>query len=666
MPKVLWDYQQETIDRIKMGWERGVTAGICHLFTGAGKTLIAQKLLEQLVDFTKQRAVFVVGARDLVEQTAAGFLVEQPAWAMHTLVKEGVTERSYPTMGIVMAQADNPNARLIIGSTQTLIDRTLKQTLQSNEYSPLSADDIDFTDTCVESDKLIISERFDRVLAEGGIPDIVIYDECHHAVANGSMAMVLRLWELCDIVGKPRTKIVGLTATPFREDEIGLHNIFEVIFISRSLVWAIQNGYLAPLRDPVRSLIITEGGNTDLRAVENWEEHVLAAYHEHGEERPFIATMPSVEQSINLAKFFCEQGIPIAHVDGTGVFLNGEDWHPNSIRKQVYRDFARGKYRGLTNFNVLNEGIDLPHVSLLLWGRPTENSVLLTQTIGRIVRKFEGNDAWPKKDESVIIDFTGKPLTILTTGTLFGAELNPFDLPPDVDASLEEEMNLAEGVDDLRDLLPAGLVQGQGNIYTVAKLITKQKGDFYHDERTNTMSLSLSETDSLFIVPPAWSIARRLEQAKEHLQLRMEEEHENLLPFLVQIETALELFSNFTLWHITGKQGSPKRHLKSDSWVASDGALDLLIAESILYAYQNVQVTDAFMRRDRKWKREKTEMTRSQYLMLKQLYSGSNVKIDMSMTKGDASRLITHLVSWPPIAKRIQEVHKSILPYLQE
>src|SRR5690606_35948899 len=74
---------------------------------------------------------------------------------------------------------------------------------------------------------VLVSERMDRILANGGMPALIITDEAHHSVSDGSMLLMLRLRQLAQALRIAPPKLVGLTATPVRADERGLGNLYK-------------------------------------------------------------------------------------------------------------------------------------------------------------------------------------------------------------------------------------------------------------------------------------------------------------------------------------------------------------------------------------------------------------------------------------------------------
>ena len=76
-----------------------------------------------------------------------------------------------------------------------------------------------------------------RKLKKLHAPELILIDECHHALA----ASYLRVLEAF-----PEARCVGITATPTRLESGGLGKVFHQLLQGPSTKWLIENGYLAP------------------------------------------------------------------------------------------------------------------------------------------------------------------------------------------------------------------------------------------------------------------------------------------------------------------------------------------------------------------------------------------------------------------------------------
>ena len=69
--------------------------------------------------------------------------------------------------------------------------------------------------------------------------DVMVTDECHHSTAP----TYRKIYDYF----KPRLHI-GFTATPNRNDGVGLKAIYDDIIYDRNLKWGIENHYLSDIR----------------------------------------------------------------------------------------------------------------------------------------------------------------------------------------------------------------------------------------------------------------------------------------------------------------------------------------------------------------------------------------------------------------------------------
>lgn len=480
--KELRPYQQEAIDAVASDFERGLKRVILHLFTGAGKTVVSMEMVAQHFHPRKARTLFIGGVnRDLVEQTYLEFVKHFPEWYDGNKVQivnplQPRFNIFAPHLGIVMGNRNDASARVIIGSIQTLVDKTDSVGEADPESLPITIADVDmragFPRLAAKSKRrFLVSQRMDEILSYGLI-DLWIHDEAHHAPADGSLILINRLNELYAAIKAPMLKVIGNTATPIRNDGRAMSNVFERISFSRSLSWGIEHGYLTPPADPLSvEFLKTDAipGNEDghtMKELENWTEKFVDVYAEKAENRPTLAFVGSinglsrVESGKQLAEEFNRRGIPAAWIHGGGgVDENGEQISARN-RSAVLTRFKQGKIKVLTNYRVFVEGIDLPIASCVMLAKKV-NDLELTQILGRILRKYEG------KTDALLIDMTGQELVTLTTGSLLGYEYDPntkaFDIAVDRRKAMERlhELIAAGYEEDIRELIAMWIRDGR-------------------------------------------------------------------------------------------------------------------------------------------------------------------------------------------------------------
>ena len=257
-------------------------------------------------------------------------------------------------------------------------------------------------------------ERLARVVA-GRRPGLVVYDECHHAVAEDNQRVLRALgafdpgWE---------GTLLGFTATPARADGVGLDRVFEEIVYRRGLPEMIGDGYLVPVRGfriaTATDLSAVRAGGLDFAEaelaeavdVEGRNALVARAVQELARDRRTIAFCVTVAHALRLAEALRAVGVPAGTVHGA--------MKPDA-RADVLARFRRGELAALTNVGVLTEGFDDPEVSCVAMARPTRSQGLYAQCVGRGMRPAPG------KRDCLILDFadvSSVPLAALPT--LFG------------------------------------------------------------------------------------------------------------------------------------------------------------------------------------------------------------------------------------------------------
>ncbi|MBR0221036.1 MAG: DEAD/DEAH box helicase [Synergistaceae bacterium] len=240
--------------------------------------------------------------------------------------------------------------------------------------------------------------------------DVIITDEAHHAAAPSYR-------KIYDYF-KPRLHL-GFTATPNRNDGVGLQDIYQDIIFQRDLKWGIKNGYLSNIHclrvdigyDLSRvALRLGDFAANELDEAVNIEKAnkaVAEAYKRYAKP-PCLIFCASVSHAENLASL----------IPGAVAVRGGED------REQTVQDFKNGKIPCLTNCMVFTEGTDIPNINTIIMARPTKNISLYTQCVGRATRLY------PDKEYATIIDCVGisKKTDLCTAPSLIGLDIS--EVPP--------------------------------------------------------------------------------------------------------------------------------------------------------------------------------------------------------------------------------------------
>jgi len=344
-------YQQEAVTAIRKEWAAGRST-LAALATGAGKTEIFLAALDAEREHGLFSRAIIIAHREE--------LIAQPLQRIH----QHWPELSALGPGVVKAEKDHYMSRLIIATVQTLVS----------------------------------TGRLTRILDAGAISHVII-DEAHHAPASTYQGVLLRL-----IAHNPNIKILGVTATPKREDGLALGSTFDSVAYRFPITKAIKAGALVPLL-PLGVQVPVSIKNVGATAGD-WAAKPLANVLDAANVRDIIVQtwqrecsqplMPTItfaatrQAAKNLQASFEAAGIPAGFADSTT--------KPDE-RRQVLDDFRAGKLHVLCNCAIWTEGVDLPMASCIMVCRPTKSDSLYLQMVGRGLR------LWPNKDKALIIDF---------------------------------------------------------------------------------------------------------------------------------------------------------------------------------------------------------------------------------------------------------------------
>jgi len=218
---------------------------------------------------------------------------------------------------------------------------------------------------------------------------LLIIDEAHHA-ASSSYRRIIEHYRQ-----NPNLKVLGVTATPDRTDEIALGEIFESVAFDYEIIDAIHGGYLVPIdqqfvtvSDLDFSRVRTTAGDlngADLAALmeqeKNMQEVAAASIQIIGDKRTIVFTA-SVKQAETLSNIFNR------HRQGMAGWVSGKT--NKEQRRQLLEDFKTDKIQVVVNCGVLTEGYDNPGVKVIIMARPTKSRSLYSQMVGRGTRSLSG------------------------------------------------------------------------------------------------------------------------------------------------------------------------------------------------------------------------------------------------------------------------------------
>ncbi|KAG0124722.1 P-loop containing nucleoside triphosphate hydrolase protein [Tuber indicum] len=368
----LRDYQEDCVRAILTSMNEGERRMAISLATGGGKTVIFTELISRLTHPARpeaEKTLILVHRRELVQQAAKQ------------------CERQYPEKVIAIEMGTshaNVGADIIVASVQSIINRL---------------------------------EKYDAELYK-----LLLIDECHHAVSP-SYLKVLTHFQAMDV--NERTPIVvGVSATVSRFDGVSLGKVMDKLVFHMDSTTMIENEWLSPPRfTTVSSSVdlegVKEGRNGDFdinglgRAVntDTANDIIIQTWKDRASERKStLVFCVNIAHVRSVMDTFRKNGIDAREVTSRSSI---------QTRRECLEEFKAGKFPVMVNCGVFTEGTDIPNIDCVILARPTRSKNLITQMIGRGLRKSEGTG----KTDCHIIDMVANlSRGIATAPTLFGLD----------------------------------------------------------------------------------------------------------------------------------------------------------------------------------------------------------------------------------------------------
>lgn len=312
--------------------------------TGMGKTVCGAAMVST-ASARGAHVIFMVHRRELLEQTSKTFA---RAGIPHTFIASG---KHY-----------NPRLRVAIATVGTLAN---------------------------------------RLNGEIVAPRLLMVDEAHHSAAAGWGRVIA--WAMAG-----GSKIIGLTATPWRLSGEGLKDYFSHMVLGPETGWLIENGYLSKYKafappEPDLHDVHSRAGDYVTSEIEKVMSgrtimgDCVEHYQRCAKGKKAVLFAVSVNHSKELCARFQEAGVSAGHIDADSA---------DAIRKQTIMDFADGKIDVLCNVDLFGEGFDLSAIAgkdvpieAVIQMRPTQSLSLHLQQLGRALR--------PKPTPAIILDHAG-------------------------------------------------------------------------------------------------------------------------------------------------------------------------------------------------------------------------------------------------------------------
>ena len=230
--------------------------------------------------------------------------------------------------------------------------------------------------------------------------DIVIIDEAHHSRGR-TYHRVLRTYT--------DSKFLGVTATPYRLNDIGLAQEFDELIVSPPVKNFIEAGWLSnydyysigehnDLYEGLSSVPLDSYGDYSVNGLWRYcgkdriRAEIVASYLKYAKGKKGIVYTINRAHNNQLCNEFQRCGIRAYGID--------QSTRPET-RADIVRRFREGKIDILCNVNIFTEGFDCPDVEFIQLARPTKSLGLYLQQVGRGLRIA------PRKEKVIFLDNVG-------------------------------------------------------------------------------------------------------------------------------------------------------------------------------------------------------------------------------------------------------------------
>jgi superfamily II DNA or RNA helicase len=327
-------YQGEAIEACRNVWERRQGA-IVVAATGTGKTEIYLSAAVQ-----QAGRVLVLAHRD--------YLLDQP---INRLAAQGFDD-------VAIEKAEHRSegtflkAQVVFASVQSLCKERRLATFRPTDFS------------------------------------LIIVDEAHRAVAVTYRKIIDYF-----CAGNPNIRVLFVTATPKRKDNVALGNLcnkdVEVAY-TYGPKRAADEGWIVPLRFYRREVKDLDFSTVRLKGADLDQEAIEQLMVQEG---PLHRVCSSLAEDRGPTIIFCP-GVKVAQAYAA---LINQRYRPNTAialwahstaeeRERAGKRLANGELEYLFNVDLATEGYDVPELCRVVWAAPTASLVKFTQGTGRVFR----------------------------------------------------------------------------------------------------------------------------------------------------------------------------------------------------------------------------------------------------------------------------------------
>jgi superfamily II DNA or RNA helicase len=219
------------------------------------------------------------------------------------------------------------------------------------------------------------------------LPDVVIFDECHHISAESWTKLAMSL--------SKATNVYGFTATAFRSDglDVAIHSFAGPIVYRRGVQWGIQNKWLndfsvfiikvSPKKNGKKVFLSSDRVQAttaykilvpSLELMTVARDRLIAALDKG---RKVIVVFKTVEACKSFRKFCSDK-----------IALDVASAEKGQKSKAPMRRFQKGESNVLlVNSGLIAEGVDIPNCDMVIQCCQNSSDVMSLQILGRIIRK---------------------------------------------------------------------------------------------------------------------------------------------------------------------------------------------------------------------------------------------------------------------------------------
>jgi superfamily II DNA or RNA helicase len=213
--------------------------------------------------------------------------------------------------------------------------------------------------------------------------DLIFADEAHHSLSDTWRAVVEKY---------PKAILIGLTATPFRCDKIGMGDLYDDLIVGATPSYLISTGYLVDYeafsyKAPDLAKVHVKMGEYNQKELADVADkpeligNIVDEWMKYAGNRRTICFPINVKHSQNIVAEFRARGIVAQHLDGTT---------PSKQRRNIIEGLTNGSITVVSSCGVLSEGFNCRPAEVAILGRPTKSLSLYIQQVGRVLRTSPG------------------------------------------------------------------------------------------------------------------------------------------------------------------------------------------------------------------------------------------------------------------------------------